>query len=210
MGSTTLLDIIGSTMTFGLLLLATLRLNASASENNYSYNQNYLLQRNMIVLTVMLEDDLKHVGAGIYYDYGGVQYADTNDLKFRTVLTPGSASSTVEWKLETTAPPNTPNTKIRYLSRTVNGVTNKMNLGVTQFDIRYLSVIDPNDTLATPMVATTLPNPCGNIGPVSVSIRLESPYKMKLEYTNDTTSRYDMVWRQIRSISRNNTIQFPQ
>ena len=124
MGSTTLLDIVSSTVTFGLLLLATLRLNASASEGNYAFNQNYLLQRNMVVLTVLLEDDLRHVGAGVYDDYGGVQYADTSDLKFRAYL-PGNNTSipnVVEWKLEPTAPPNTPNTSVRYLSRTVDGV----------------------------------------------------------------------------------------
>jgi hypothetical protein len=210
MGTTTLLDVIGSITTFGLLLLATLRLNASASENNYAYNQNYLLQRNMVVLTVMLEDDLKHVGAGVYDDDGGVTTADTTDLIFRAVLQPGSAVvNTVEWKFESTTPPNTPNTRIHYLSRTVDGVKQLMNLGVTQFDLRYWSVYNPDSSLSTPMKNTTFPNPCGNIGPVSVSIRLESPYKMTQQYMNDT-SQYDMVWRQLRTISRNNSIQFPQ
>jgi hypothetical protein len=210
MGTTTLLDIIGSVSTFGLLLLATLRLNASASENNYAYNQNYLLQRNMVVLTVLLEDDLKHVGAGVNDVNGGVQYADTNELRFRSFL-PGNTTTTpntVAWKYETTKPPNTPNPNIRYLSRTLDGVKTMMNLGVTEFTFHFWNVANPNTPVATPVSALTSPNPCGNIGPVSVSIRLESFYKMKQQYTNDT-SQYDMVWRQIRSISRNNSVQFP-
>jgi hypothetical protein len=209
MGTATILDVIGSFTTFGLLLLATLRLNGAASENNYAYNENYLLQRNMVVLTVMLEDDLKHVGSGVNDAGGGVQLADTSDLIFRAVLQAGAAPSTVEWKLEPTKPPNTPNPNIYYLSRTVNGVKTMMNIGVTQFRLGYWSVYDANIPLATPIAFAPNPNPCGNIGPVSVTIRLESSYKMKQSYNIDT-SQYDMVWRQLRSISRNNSIQFPQ
>jgi len=201
---------IGSVMIFGFLLLAVLHLNAGASQNNYAYNQNYLLQRNMVVLTVMLEDDLKHVGAGVYDDYGGVQNADTADLLFRAVLPGSTAIRTVEWRLETTGPP-ADNPNIRYLDRIVDGVTQRMNLGVTQFAFQYWSVYDANTPLPVPMNSATVPNPCGNIGPISVSIRLESPYKEIGNYMDSTdVSLYDMVWRQIRSISRNNTIQFPQ
>ena len=85
-----------------------------------------------------------------------------------------------------------------------------MNLGVTLFNFQYWNVADPTTQLSTPINSTTVPNPCGNIGPVSVTIRLESAYKMKLQYTDDTTSQYQMVWRQLRSISRNNSVQFPQ
>jgi hypothetical protein len=216
MGSTTLLDIIGSMTTFGLLLLAVLRLNASASENSYAYNQNYLLQRNMVVLTVMLEDDLKHVGMGVYAlgdEYGGVLYADTSSLKFRAIMVPGSNKiDTVEWKAE--APPiaGTPNSRIFYVDRILNGKTQRMNLGATRFKFQYWNITDPTPpSLSTPITGTD----CGNIGPVSVEIRLESPYKITEQYTRTSsymadTSQYDMVWRQLRSISRNNSIQFPQ
>jgi hypothetical protein len=212
MGITYLLDIIGSTLTFGLLVLATLRMNANASENNYAFNQSYLLQRNMVVLTVLMEDDLRHVGSGVYDADGGVELADTSDLRFRTFL-PGNTSGVanrIEWRLETTGPPGITNPNIRYISRTVDGVQKLINLGVTRFNMQYWNVTDPTVLLTTPMVNTTIPNPCGNIGPISVTIQLESAYKMKLNYTSDTTSQYEMVWRQLRSISRNNSVQFPQ
>jgi hypothetical protein len=217
MGSSTFLDIIGSMITFGLLLLMALRLNAGTSESSFAYTSNYLLQRNMVVLTVMLEDDLKHVGAGVYDPDGGVQKADVNDLKFRAFL-PGNATgvpNVVEWVFEPAgtgtvfSAPN--NTNIRYLDRIVDGVTTRMNLGVTQFTLGYWSCYNPNLPLATPMVSTTNPNPCGNIGPVSITIQLESPFKLKPQYTQaGDTLEYQMVWRQLRTISRNNSLQFPQ
>jgi len=207
MGTSVMLDILGSLSTFGLLMLAVLRLNAAAGENSYAYNQNYILQRNMVVLTVMLESDLKRVGTETYDQYGGIQFADTTDLLFRGVLQNDTKVDTVEWKLGplvgTTSNPN-----IRYLSRIVNGVENKMDLGVTQFNFNYWSIIDANTKLPTPIVSGALGGGTGNIGPISVYIRLESPYKMKQQFMNDT-SQYDMVWRQIRSVSRNNSIQYP-
>jgi hypothetical protein len=42
----------------------------------------------------------------------------------------------------------------------------------------------------------------GNIGPIEVAIRLESSFRMEQEYMDDTT-QYEMLWRQIRTISRN-------
>ena len=210
MGNTTLLDILCSLTTFGLLLLAVLRLNGAATENNYAYSQNYLLQRNMVVITTLLEDDLKHVGSGIYDADGGIQYADTNDLRYTVCLNPRSTTkNTVEWKLEATAPPNTQNPNIRYISRTVDGVTSMMNLGVTRFVFKYWSILNPDSAMVTPINSANNPNPCGNIGPVSVMLTLESSYKMNQSYMNDT-SQYAMVWRQLRSISRNNSLQFPQ
>ena len=62
MGSSTWLDIIGSMTTFGLLLLIALRLNAGSNENTSAYYANYMLQTNMLTLTVMLETDLRDIG----------------------------------------------------------------------------------------------------------------------------------------------------
>jgi len=210
MGQSVLIDIIGSMTTFGLLLITTLQLNASASESNYAYNQNYLLQRNMVVLTTMLEDDLRHIGAGVYDQLGGILLADSSDIIFRTNLPPevDGKVDQVEWKLESTQPPNTPNTRIYYLSRTVNNVKSMINFGVTQFKMQYWSVYNPN-TLITPLPITNTSVPStGNIGPMSVTIRLESPYWSNIYKGTTDTSQYQMVWRQIRSVSRNNSIQF--
>ncbi len=115
----------------------------------------------------------------------------------------------MEWKLEPTGPTGVQNTNIRYLSRTVDGVKNMMNLGVTVFSLQYYSVYIANTRITPlPITFTSTPN-TGNIGPVSVTLRLESPYRGPAEYLAKTdTSAYQMVWRQIRSVSRNNSVQF--
>jgi hypothetical protein len=212
MGTSTIYDIISSLFIFGLLLLATLRLNASASESNYAYNQNYLLQRNMVVLTAMLEDDLKHVGIGTINQNGGIIHADSDDLRFYSDLHQSGIPNIVEWRYESAVSgivPNLQNTRIHYLDRIVDGVTNRMNLGVTTFRLSYWNVYDDNlPIVPLPIDSNSTPN-TGNIGPVSVMIRLESSFRLKQQYTESTdTSAYQMVWRQLRSISRNNAIQF--
>jgi len=207
MGTTSLLDIIGSMMTFGLLMLAALRLNTSASDSNYAYNQSYLMQRNMVVLTVLLEQDLNNVGTGTVDSlYGGVIKADTNDLIFYEDIYRSGNPVTVEWKVGlASAGPATPNPADCYVSRIVNGKESKMNLGVTRLRFSYWNIADPTISAgATPIV----PPNVGNIGPIEVTLVLQSPFKMKSGYTTAAdTAQYQMIWRQIRSISRNTNRQ---
>jgi hypothetical protein len=204
MGHSTLLDLIASISIFGLLFLIILRLNAGASESSSAYFANYMLQRNMLTLTVMLEQDLKRVGLNNGDMNGGILVADSNRFCFMTDLdvNDGNPTDVVEYRTGPVAELNTtPNPNDRYLYRSVNGVVSKMNLGLTQFSILYYDIVDPTNKLTFPIVNL------GNIGPVDISIKLESPYKMvKQEYMNDT-SQYEMLWRQIRTVSRNTVLQ---
>jgi len=208
MGSTSLLDIIGSIITFGLLLLTALRLNASASEHSMNYQANYILQRNMVVLTTMLEQDLRHVGAGTNATVTGlipVITADSEDFCFLGDLTNNGIIERVEYLVGPTSELlDTPNPIDRYLTRIENATTTKMNLGVTKLKFSYYSIFDPTQKLPFPITGGNL----GNIGPIEVQIELQSPYIMKQEYANDT-SQYKMLWKQMRMISRNSTLQTP-
>jgi hypothetical protein len=210
MGSTTILDVIGSAVTFGMLLLISLRLNASASEHATAYTANYLLQRNMVVLTVMLEEDLKSVGLGIPLTIPPILIANTNQFRFRRG--PDIIDYTVGNPSEL---PETPNPNDRYLHRSVNLVDNRMNLGVTNLTFTYWRIDDPTIQLPTPLTDVGIPG-TGNIGPIDVNITLQSPYKMfqggatgdSLSYMQDA-SQYEMFWRQIRSVARRTQVQTP-
>jgi hypothetical protein len=208
MGSTTWLDILGSMTTFGLLLLTALRLNASASEYSTNYQANYILQRNMVVLTTMLEQDLRHVGANTNATVSLVPpiiTADTGDFCFMGDLTNNGGVDQVEYKVGLPSElPETPNLNDCYLTRTENGNSVKMNLGVTKFKLKYYNISDPTLPLNTPVTGTAL----GNIGPIEIQIELQSPFIFKQEYANDT-SQYQMLWKQMRMVSRNSILQTP-
>jgi hypothetical protein len=209
MGTSSILDIIGSVFVFGLLFLMVIRLNQSASENSAAYAADYMLQRNMATLTVMLEQDLKRVGLNSNATATGIPpilVAQPNRFQFLTDTSgstvPGAvAADIVEWRVGNPSEiPETENPFDCYLYRTVNGVTTRMNLGVTDFRFKYYSIMNSTDSLLFPIVTL------GNIGPIDVTIRLQSPFKANQEYMDDA-SHYVMLWRQIRSVSRNSTLQ---
>ena len=72
-----------------------------------------------------------------------------------------------------------------------------MNLGTTNMVFKYWNIASATDSLTTPVAQDNY----SIIGPVDVSIQLESAYKMKQQYMMDT-SEYEMYWRQIRSVAR--------
>jgi hypothetical protein len=201
MGNTTILDIIGSVITFAVLLLITLRLNASAFEYSSAFTANSLLQKNMIKLTVRLEEDLKRVGNNTNFainaDTIPIAIADSNRFSFRGDVNNDGVWDLVEYRVGPTSDlASTPNPRDRILFRTENGVTIPMNIGVTEFNFHYYDILNPNQRLDFPITSM------GNIGPIEVAIRLESSFRMEQEYMDDTT-QYEMLWRQIRTISRN-------
>ena len=200
MGSSIWLDIIGSMTTFGLLLLMALRLNASSNESTSAYNANYMLQTSMLNLTVMLETDLRNIGKNYTRtnaDPTPLRIAASNEISFMI------GPNLIDWKVgDPSEIPETPNPNDRYVYRNVNGVTNRINLGVTKMTFKYWNVASSTDSLTTPVAQTNLTL----IGPVDVSIQLESPYKMTQQYMMDTT-QYEMYWRQIRSVARSTLFQ---
>lgn len=207
MGHTTLLDIIGSMVVGGILFIMAFRLNASASESSSAYLANYLLQRNMMGLTVMIEDDLKRVGLNNGNQNGGILTATSNRFRFQTDLQNVGATDVVEYFTGPTSElSSTQNPRDFYLYRRVNDDTVRMNFGLTKFEFQYYNIADPTLALLFPITAF------GNIGPIDITIKLESPFAVYKEsaiqqdYMNDTT-QYEMFWRQIRTVSRNTRLQ---
>ena len=200
MGQTVLLDIIGSFVTFGLLLLAVFRLNAGSSESTSAYYASYMLQSNMLTLTLMLETDLRDIGKNYTRnntDPTPIRTAVSNEFSFMI------GPNLIDWKIgDPSELVSTPNPNDRYVYRNVNGVNFKMNLGVTNMKFKYWKIDSPTDSLTTPVAQTNF----SLIGPVDVTIQLESPFKRTQQYMNDT-SEYEMYWRQIRSVARSTLVQ---
>jgi len=200
MGNTVFLDIIGSFITFGLLLLATFRLNAGAAESSSAYYANYMLQTNMLTLTLMLETDLRDIGKNYTRTVANptpIRTATFNEFSFYV------GPNLIDWQVGYPAElSSTQNPNDRYVRRNVNGTEFKMNLGVTNMTFKYWNITSPTDSMTTPVAQTNY----SLIGPVDVSIQLESPFKRAQQYMNDT-SQYEMYWRQIRSVARSTLVQ---
>jgi hypothetical protein len=203
MGSSTILDILASTIVAGLLLLIELRLDAQASETSTTYNMNYLVQREMTALVSIVESDFRKLGYCANVDDPKIidptQYirtADTSSISFYTDTNNAGVVDSLKWYVGSPSElSDTPNPNDRYIYRQVNtGTAQKMNLGVTQFFFRYY---DANGAqLATPMTA-----PSG-IWEMQININVQSPAPITQQYNPDPYA-FQMMWRQLRIASRN-------
>ncbi len=209
MGTTSIFDIITSTVIAGLLLLTALRLNWQAVETNAIYQDNLNLQLGLVALVNIVESDFRKIG--YCKDYTQITppniaiiYADSNSIKFMTDL-PANPSDfgdgivdTVQYLLgASTGNPNNPNE--RWLYRYVNNVTSQgWSLGVTRFGLRYYDAL--GDTIPFPVPDPRL------IYTLEVNINLESPAPLTTIQYHDTAAAqedFKVYWKQIRLASRN-------
>jgi hypothetical protein len=219
MGTSSLLDVIGSFATFGVLLLLTLRLNMSASEARQTYGYNYRNQTNLTILMMMMEDDFSRIGYSTIPNDPQVTppagcaicATDSNRFRYKTTINFIGTIDSVEYSIS-----NTPNISItsnpndRYLNKIIwlDGVqqdTQKWNLGVTRFNFQYLRsgteglMLFPIDNSAANLAVGNTPR---NVGLIRLDVKLESPEKPKQEFLGDT-SQYQVFWRQVRVTSKN-------
>ncbi len=201
MGSSSLMDIIGSFIVAGTLLLMGLRLNAAGNETTATYNDNLTLQRNVTSLVALLEQDFRRIGyckdwRKIPDPSKAVRIAEPTRLRFWTdVDNDGNLDSVTYYIGSPTELPETPNPRDCYLYRQVNTQTPlKINFGVTQFNLKYYDAL--NDSISFPI---TDPR---KVFFMEVSVAMETAFPYKQEYTNDP-SAYQTFWRQMRLVTKN-------
>jgi hypothetical protein len=207
MGFSTLLDIIGSTIIGGLLLMILFRMNDSAIENNYNFSGEKIVQQNLVDLVKLVEYDFRKIGYCADYTQipdptKSIIHADSNSITFLTD-TLGSRNSfgngivdIIEYSIsDTTTLSSTPNPKDRLLYRRVNNETLRgSNLGVTQFKLTFF---DANGDTIKNMPASP---PLGIVS-MQIDIAVENPYAYGNNYSYDKK----VIWRQIRLAARNFT-----
>jgi hypothetical protein len=100
MGTSTILDIIGSMIIGGFLLTAGLKLNSNAYKNNFLSQENVTVQQNLTALIQYLEHDFRKMG----YRRGGnwdpdsiILYARKDSLVFLGDMSNDGVMDTVTW-----------------------------------------------------------------------------------------------------------------
>jgi hypothetical protein len=195
MGASTLLDIVGSILVGGVLLLILFRLEATADETSYDSSQDLIVQQNLTTLIDIIQSDFRKIGYCADYTKitnpaDVILYADSNEIKFIADLNDAGVLDTVDYYTGPTSElSNTPNPNDRLLYRVINGETPKSsNLGVTEFKLIYQNSF--GDTLDTPV------DPAGQIASIQVDLEVENPEAMNNEYQN-------AYWRQVNFTTRN-------
>jgi hypothetical protein len=195
MGFTTLLDIIGSMIIGGILMMIAWRLSDASTEKTYNYSGELSLQQNLKTIVEMIEYDFRKIG---YCDVPGslpdtIVYADDNRIDFYTDLKPLNGVANIDLLRYYLGPASecseTPNPRDRILYRVENNETPKpSNLGVTQFRMVYMDAL--GDTLLTPVANPRL------IKTIEINVTVENVAAYDTLYSH-------AIWRQLRMASRN-------
>ncbi|MEW6195714.1 MAG: hypothetical protein AB1521_11225 [Bacteroidota bacterium] len=195
MGFSTLIDILGSMIVGGMLLLILFRLNDAAIENTFNYGGDLIVQQNLVEVVQLLEYDFRKIGyckdwEKIPNPTTAILSADSTSINFLTDVDSDENVDTVHYYLGSRdSLTSTPNPNDRILYRVVNhDAPAGANLGVTQFRLLYFDAL--GDTIHFPI---TVP---GQIHTMQINITIEST----VAYDNKYSS---VFWRQIRLAARN-------
>lgn len=195
MGFNVILDIVGSTIIGGLLMLILFRLNNSATENTYNYSGELSSQQNLTTVVEILENDFRKIGycadwQKIPVPSLAILQADSNKISFLTDVEPDGNVDTLKYYLGPVSDlASTPNPSDRLLYRVINSETPVgVNLGLTEFKLVYFDAL--GDSISLPIL-----NP-GEITSMEINISVEN--------TAGYDNKYSTVfWRQIRLAARN-------
>jgi len=195
MGTSVILDILGSTVIGGILMMNLFQINSSAVENNYTGNGELIAQTNLSTTVQVLEIDFRKIGYCADWEQipiptQAIISADSSSIKFLTDVDSDGIVDTMHYYLGPTSELlSTPNPRDRFLYRVVNSeVPVGVNLGVTQFNLTFFDVL-------------------GN--PISFPIAVPGEiYTMQIDITVEDVSAYDekyssAFWRQIRLAAKN-------
>jgi hypothetical protein len=195
MGTNVILDIIGSIIIAGILMLSIFRVNNSSTENLYQGTGNLVAQTNLATVVQILETDFRRIGycadwKQIPVPTEAILNADSAGIRYLTDVDKDGTVDTMHYYFDPlTDIPGTPNPRDRFLYRVVNSETPVgVNLGVTQFNLEYFNAL--GSKLSFPIT-----NP-------------REIFTMQIDITVEDAAAYDekyqtIFWRQIRMAARN-------
>lgn len=221
MGFAVLLDIAGSVIVGGILLLTLFRMNDNATQNTYNFSGELTLQENLVATVEVLEYDFRKIGYCEnpmnlpFPEKDAILYADTSEVIFLTdlMIPPyddpqgDGIVDTVRYYLGPASElTSTPNPNDRPLYRVVNNIPTSVNLGVTKFRIRYFR--DSSNATGSVTLAEIKENDLPKVWNAGTPTGITA---MQIDIKVENTSAYDpnnnpyrhAFWSQVRLSSRN-------
>lgn len=195
MGTNVILDIIGSIIIAGVLMLSIFRLQNSTTEDLYRGTGNLTAQTNLATVVQILENDFRRIGYCADWEQvpkpnESILYADSLSIRYVTDVNRNGILDTMYYYFDpSTDISQTPNPRDRYLYRVLNSETPvSVNMGVTQFKMEFFNTL-----------GTKLNFPIADPREI---------YSMQIDITVEDVAAYDekyqtIFWRQIRMAARN-------
>lgn len=195
MGFSTIIDILGSVVIGGFLMVILWRIDDASVQNVYNNGEEVILQSNLTTVTTILENDFRKIGYCAKWEKipdpsQAIISADTSSISFLTDIDNDGNVDTLTYSLGPTSElSSTPNPRDRFLYRKVNNqIPHEANLGVTQFRLIYFNAL--GDTIPFPI---SVP---GEIATMEINVTVENSYGYDQKYS-------EAYWRQIRLAARN-------
>jgi hypothetical protein len=208
MGFSTILDVVGSMIIGGLMLISIHQLNQSAQEKTSHFQGDLISQQNLVSIVELIEYDFTRIGYcenvdSIPAPQDMVIAADSTSITFWTDLAESENNFrgdgirdilTYELGPDVNETPN-PNDKILYRYRSGTS-KDASNLGISEFRINYF---DNMKNKLTHPIDTKL------ISYLQIDLRVEDCYGYDTENPDKThEEKYPTVfWRQIRMAAKN-------
>ena len=195
MGFSTMLDILGSIVIGGILMMITCRLSDAATAKTYNNSGELSLQQNLATVAQILEHDFRKIGYCSDWNKfpdpsKAILYADTSEILYVTDLDFDANMDSIRYYLGPASElSGTPNPRDRVLYRVENNeIPKPSNLGVTRFNLVYFDA--SGDVIPSPVA---LP---GLIASMEINVSVESVAAYDTAYSS-------AFWRQIRLVARN-------
>lgn len=195
MGFSTLIDILGSIVIGGMLMMILFRLNDAAVANSFQFGGELLIQKNLVEVVDLLEFDLRKIGycadwKKLPNPSKYIVSVDKNSIKYLTdVDSDGNVDSLSYYLGPASELSKTANPRDRMLYRKVNNERPlAANLGVTAFEFTFFDVF--GNQIPFPI---TVP---GEIQSMQIDIAVEDIAAYDENYQR-------IFWRQIRLAARN-------
>jgi len=174
----------------GLLMIAIVSLNIRMGQNSADITLHSMSQSHVSDISGIIKFDFPKIG----YDTDApidnpIQVAEKHKIQFQSNLhnTAGGSIQTVTWSLGADAIPGSDNTKLRTLTRTIDGDSQDINLGVSRFDLLYFKKGN-----STPLSFPIAPSDREDINRIEVILEVESK-----EGTGKNNSYTTSSWRKI-------------
>jgi hypothetical protein len=134
------LDIIGSVIIGGMMMMAVFRLDAQLLDRSIAANLSLMAQTNGASTAEVVERDLRRLGFEVEPDSTRLSVAGPTSIAFRGDVDDDGVVEEVRYRLAT---PNnfSPNPDDYFLIRRVDGVAFRLELGATRFELTYYDAL---------------------------------------------------------------------
>lgn len=195
MGFSTLIDIIGSSLIGGMLMVLLININDSTTEHSYTYMGELTVQEALVEVVTLVEYDFRKIGycrdwSKIPDPTLSILSAGSSSISFLTDTDDDGNPDTLRYY---TGPVSeltqTPNPRDRYLYRVINSETPVgTNLGITRFEMEYYNAL--GSKISFPVVHPS------EIYTMRINITVENIAAYDAQYSN-------AFWRQLRMAAKN-------